>query len=126
MAANNCCLGSESQCWLPHRGAWRWIAVLSTMTSDLSASVIADLMLRDPAKRTAALLLRLSGVRGMSAAKDPFPIPCSQEKLAHLVNLSRNSIMPILHDFASRGYIEVRYGSIVVSNANALLDIIAH
>ena len=43
--------------------AWRWIALLSTMTTDLSAGIVADLLLRDPVKRTAALLLRVAGVR---------------------------------------------------------------
>jgi CRP/FNR family transcriptional regulator, cyclic AMP receptor protein len=107
-------------------GAWRWIAVLSSMTTDLTGGVVADLMLRDPVHRTAALLLRLSGVRGMAAAKEPFPIHLSQEKLAHMVNLSRNSIMPILHDFAQRRYIEIGYGSIVVLNARGLSETIAH
>jgi CRP/FNR family cyclic AMP-dependent transcriptional regulator len=88
--------------------AWRWIAVLSSMTSDLSAGVVGDLMLRDPEKRTAALLLRLSGMRsGVSPCKEPFPIFLSQEKIGLLANLSRNSVMPILHDFAQRGYIRV-------------------
>ena len=106
--------------------AWRWIAPLSSLTTDLTAGIVADLMLRDPVKRCAALLLRLSGVRNaVLPAKEPAAIYLSQEKLGHLANLSRNSIMPILHDFAQRGCIEVGYGSIVVTNVNALTAMIA-
>jgi CRP-like cAMP-binding protein len=91
------------------------------MTTDLAAGVIGDLMLRDPVKRTAALLLRLCGVRSaMSPAKEPFPILLSQEEIGHLANLSRNSIIPILRDFAQRGYIRVDYGTIVITDAQAL------
>ena len=44
-------------------GAWQWIALLSAMTTDLSMGVAVDSLLRDPSQRTAALLLRLAGVR---------------------------------------------------------------
>lgn len=107
--------------------SWRWIAVLASMTLDLSGGVIADLMLRDPTERTAALLLRLSGVRsGVSPAKEPFPIYLSQEKVGHLANLSRNSIIPILRDFVQRGCIVVNYGSIVVTDVSGLSAAISH
>ena len=49
----------------------------------------------------------------------------SQEKLAHLVNLSRNSIIPILGEFQKRGFIEAKYGSIVVSDVKGLAAAIA-
>jgi CRP/FNR family transcriptional regulator, cyclic AMP receptor protein len=101
--------------------AWRWIALLSTMTSDLSAGIIADLMLRDPIKRTAAVLLRVSGVRSnVFASTEPSPVYLSQERLGHLVNLSRNSIIPILRDFVRLGFIEVKYGAILINDVKAL------
>lgn len=101
--------------------AWRWIALQSIMTLELSGGVIADLLLRDPVKRVAALLLRLSGTRSaVFASKEPGPIYLSQEKLAHLVNLSRNSIIPILGDFEKRGFIEARYGTIYVGDVKGL------
>ncbi len=101
--------------------SWRWIAVLSSMTSDLSAGVVADLLLRDPVKRTAALLLRLAGVRSaMFGSAEPSPIYLSQEKLGQLVNLSRNSIRPILHAFVKQRCIEVSYGSILIIDSKGL------
>ncbi len=50
--------------------AWRWVAVLSLFTADLAGGVVADLLLRDPVKRTAALLLRLGGVRSRMFRSD--------------------------------------------------------
>jgi len=106
--------------------AWRWIALLSTMTSDLSAGIVSDLLIRDPVKRTAAVLLRVAGVRShVFVSAEPSPIHLSQERLAHLVNLSRNSIIPILHDFARLGFIEISYGSIVVIDVKGLSSAIS-
>jgi CRP/FNR family transcriptional regulator, cyclic AMP receptor protein len=106
--------------------AWRWIALLSLITADVGAGFAADSLLRDPAKRTAALLLRLAGVRSrLFAAAKPAPIFLSQDKLGQLANLSRNSIGPILRSFVERGCIKLRYGAIVVSNVRALSQTIA-
>jgi CRP-like cAMP-binding protein len=101
--------------------AWRWIALLSTMSSDLAAGIVSDLLLRDPAKRTAAVLLRVAGVRShVFVSAEPSTINLSQERLSHLVNLSRNSIIPILHEFVRLGLIEVKYGSISIVDARGL------
>jgi CRP/FNR family transcriptional regulator, cyclic AMP receptor protein len=102
-------------------GAWRWIALLSTMMTDLAAGILSDLLLRDPVKRTAAVLLRIAGMRShVVVSAEPTPIHLTQEKLAHLVNLSRNSVIPILQDFVRAGFIEVKYGSIAVVDAKGL------
>ncbi|HET9474465.1 MAG TPA: Crp/Fnr family transcriptional regulator [Steroidobacteraceae bacterium] len=106
--------------------AWRWIALLSLFTADLAGGVVADLLLRDPVKRTAALLLRLAGVRSLMFRSDrAAPIYLSQEKLGSLMNLSRNSIIPVLHDFERNGYIEISYGAIQVRNIAGLQGTIA-
>ena len=106
--------------------AWRWIALLSTMSTDLSAGILSDLLLRDPVKRTAAVLLRVAGVRShVYVSASPFPIHLSQERLAHLVNLSRNSVIPILHDFVRLGFIELSYGSIIVIDVKGLSSAIS-
>ena len=102
-------------------GAWRWIALLSAMTTDLSLGVAVDSLLRDPAQRTAALLLRLAGVRSVFfPSKRALPIRLSQERLGQLVNLSRNSMTPILRGFAKHGLIEMGYGSIRIADIAAL------
>lgn len=106
--------------------SWRWIALHCAMTSDLAVGVIADLLLRDPVKRTAALLLRLAGVRSKVFPCDrAAPIYLSQEKLANLVNLSRNSIIPVLHEFERSGYVEIGYGAIRVMDVAGLEATIA-
>ena len=106
--------------------AWRWIALLGAMTTDIAVGVVADLLLRDPVKRTAALLLRLSCVRStVFQSTDPAPIYLSQEKLGSMVNLSRNSIIPVLQDFERQGFIEIHYGSIRVINMDGLTETIA-
>jgi len=106
--------------------AWRWIALMSLMTSDVGAGFAADSLLRDPTKRMAALLLRLAGMRSkLFVAAKPSPILLSQDKLGQLANLSRNSVGPILRRFVARGCIKIRYGAIVVSNVRALSQTIA-
>jgi CRP-like cAMP-binding protein len=106
--------------------AWRWIALMSVMTTELSIGFAADVLMRDPAKRTAAVLLRLAGVRNrVFAASKPAPIYLSQDKLGQLANLSRNSIGPILRRFVARGCIRIRYGAILVTNVRALSQTIA-
>jgi CRP/FNR family transcriptional regulator, cyclic AMP receptor protein len=106
--------------------AWRWVALHCAMTTDIAVGVVTDLLLRDPAKRTAALLLRLAGVRSHVFRSDrPSPIYLSQEKLAQLVNLSRNTIIPLLHEFAQSGCIEIGYGEIRVKNIGGLTEMIS-
>ena len=106
--------------------AWRWIALMSVMTTELSTGFAADVLLRDPAKRTAAVLLRLAGVRNrVFASSKPSPIYLSQEKLGQLANLSRNSVGPILRRFVARGCIRIRYGAILIANVRALSQTIA-
>lgn len=104
-----------------HPGAWQWIAFLSAMTTDLAMGVATDSLLRDPSQRTAALLLRLAGVRStVFVSKLPVSIQLTQEELGRLVNLSRNSVTPILREFVERGLVELGYGSIRISDVAGL------
>jgi CRP/FNR family cyclic AMP-dependent transcriptional regulator len=105
--------------------AWRWIALHCAMTTDIAVGIVTDLLLRDPVKRTAALLLRLAGVRShVFRSERPAPIYLSQEKLGQLVNLSRNTIIPVLHEFERAGCIEIGYGSIRVTDIKGLAEMI--
>jgi CRP/FNR family transcriptional regulator, cyclic AMP receptor protein len=102
-------------------GAWRWISMFSAMTTELAGGVVADLLLRDPKQRTAALLLRLSGMRSIVfRSAQPAPIYLSQEKIGNLVNLSRNSIIPVLHEFERAGFIRIAYGDIRIVDVAGL------
>lgn len=104
---------------------WRWIALLSTMHLDFAMSVAADLLLRDPHKRTAAMLLRLSGFRN-GIFLEPFgvEIQLSHEKLGRLVNLSRNALGPILKKFVDQKLIHMDYRSIQITDHQGLSDVI--
>jgi hypothetical protein len=55
---------------------------------------------------------------------EPVPVRLSQEKLGMLVNLSRNAIGPIIHDFEEKGWLEVRYRAIVVRSVSGLLSVL--
>ena len=102
-------------------GAWRWIAMFSAMTTELASGVVADLLLRDPVKRTAALLLRLAGLRSkVFRSERAAPIYLSQEKVGQLVNLSRNSIIPVLHEFERAGLVKISYGEIRIVDTAGL------
>jgi hypothetical protein len=50
----------------------------------------------------------------VAPAAEPFPILLSQQKIAHLANLSRSSITPIVRGFVNRGQIGLDHGSVVV------------
>jgi len=100
---------------------WRWIALLSTMTTDLALRLASDLMLRAPDQRTAAMLLRLAGLRnGMFLKPHIVPINLSHEKLGILANLSRNAINPILKDFEHKGLVRISYRSIENQDVDGL------
>ena len=91
------------------------------MTTELSVGFVTDSLLTDPAQRLAALLLRLSGMRSIAFQnREPSRVYLSREKLAHLAGLTRNTLIPVLRDFAERGWIEIGYGSILVMNVRAL------
>lgn len=108
------------------QSGWRWIALLSNMITDLVLRLAADLMLRDPEQRTAAMLLRLAGLRnGMFLKPYQVPINLSHEKLGQLANLSRNAIGPILKSFENKAYIRLSYRSIEVVDAAGLSALLA-
>lgn len=105
---------------------WRWIALLSTINTDIALLLAADLLVRDPARRTSAMLLRLAGLRnGKFLPSSQVPINLSHAKLGQLTNLSRNAIGTILKSFEDEGYIAVKYRSIEVKDAARLLALLA-
>jgi len=105
--------------------AWRWIALLAGMLNISAVDRFNEQMLRDPVKRTAATLLRLSGVtRAALWRVEPSPIYLSQQKLALLLAISRTSLLSILADFEKRRYVELQYGSILIANAEGLRGVI--
>ena len=89
-------------------GAWRWIALLSTMQLDLAIGVIDDLLIRSPRRRVAPLLLRLAGARENHFIPQQFAdIHVSQERLAVIPVLSRTALGDMLREFVAAGIIEL-------------------
>ena len=78
---------------------------------ELALGIIADLLLRDHRKRIAASLLRLAGCRaGPVASRGRIEIDASQEDIAIMANVARNTAGLTLREFAAAGLIEVGYG----------------
>jgi CRP/FNR family transcriptional regulator, cyclic AMP receptor protein len=103
-------------------GVWRYFAVLALINSNIAMSAVDDLLIRDPARRCVAGLLRLAGLRNSTGLSPVLhEVDVTQEELAHLSNLSRNATGSVLRDMQKRGFLELAYKSIRILNAAALL-----
>jgi CRP-like cAMP-binding protein len=92
---------------------WRWIALLSAQHTLLALSAADDLLLKDPARRCAALLLRLAGYRAAHPATLPIDVlPLSQNDITEALNMSRSSTGAILRQMEREGSVKLEYGSI--------------
>lgn len=103
--------------------AWRWLSVLPLMQNALAFGILEDLLIRDPKRRCAAILLRLAGCRGPYKDDSPEEVFVTQEVLAEMVNLSRTSLGDVLRAFEAQGYISRRYGRIVI-DADPLIALV--
>jgi CRP-like cAMP-binding protein len=92
---------------------------------DLTVTIAADLMIRDSERRCAAALLRLAGCR-YAGPRDvnPAEVPLTQSELAGAANLSRNSVGTLLQRLATRGFVEVGYGAMIVRTPAALRNFV--
>lgn len=103
--------------------AWRWLAVLPLLQNVIALGTLQDLMLRDPEKRVAAILLRLAGCRGPMASADPDDIFVTQEQLAEMISISRTALGRILRMLQAEGAIARQYGRISIDPPR-LLDLL--
>ena len=97
---------------------YRLIGALSARNTEVTAArVVGDLLITSGRRRLAAVLLRLCGVwEGLP----PAPIPMSQQAIGQLSNLSRERVNGFLRELEMAGCIELRYGSVVVTDPKAL------
>jgi CRP/FNR family cyclic AMP-dependent transcriptional regulator len=88
---------------------------------DIGVTIAADLMIRDSERRCAAALLRLAGCR-YAGPQDvtAVEVPLTQNELAGAANLSRNSVGTMLQRLATRGFVEVGYGTMTVRTPTAM------
>jgi CRP-like cAMP-binding protein len=102
--------------------AWRQLAMLAFIISDLSMCSADDLMIRDPEKRCLAVLARLAGLRhSVDDSPETEDIDITQDEFSHLANLSRNAIGTYLRRFEQEGHIKLGYKNISVLNRDAIL-----
>lgn len=81
---------------------------------ELSGESGADLLLREPAMRVAAALLRLDGRHlGTSSGSRPFEVGPTQKELAVMANVTRTNAGSFLREPAQTGFVEIGYGKIM-------------
>lgn len=95
--------------------AWRWLAVLPLIQVAVAMGTLTDLLIRDPKRRCAAILLRLAGCRGPVTLDEPEEIHVTQEQLSEMMNLSRTALGGILRSFEAERLISRQYGRISIN-----------
>ncbi|MCA3573955.1 MAG: Crp/Fnr family transcriptional regulator [Aestuariivirga sp.] len=106
--------------------AWRYFTGLAEMNSSIAMAAVDDLLIRNPARRCAAVLLRLAGLRN-PVDKTPAvgDVDVTQEELAHLSNLSRSSVGTALRSFQRSGLVDLSYQGIFIRDATSLKAFVA-
>jgi len=96
-----------------HPEIWKGIARLAATNEALALAAADDLLLRDPRKRLAATLLRLSGRRWAFQEMPPLSsIPATQRELSEAANVSRTVISKLMSDFSRIGAVRTDYGQV--------------
>ena len=102
---------------------WTSMALLAVLNGQLAMGVAYDLMLRDPQQRCVATLLRLAGFRhGTPRPMGPVELDLTQSDLAHMTNMSRNSIGAILRGLRDSKLIDVDYGQLIILDPHGLMQ----
>jgi CRP/FNR family transcriptional regulator, cyclic AMP receptor protein len=102
-------------------GFWRWFALLAFEHQRTAVAAVADLMIRDHAKRLVAVLLRLADARTKwPESVGPIEVEASQSDLATMANIARTTANTTLRKLGSAGHVKVTYGRIQVVNPDSL------
>jgi CRP/FNR family transcriptional regulator, cyclic AMP receptor protein len=103
---------------------YRQIGAMSErMVQVAAARIVGDLLISSGQRRLAAILVRLCGVW---EGRPPAPIPLSQQAIGQMSNLSRDRVNRFLQELVGAGCIELRYGSVVVTDPEVLESIAQH
>ncbi|MCX7347459.1 MAG: Crp/Fnr family transcriptional regulator [Alphaproteobacteria bacterium] len=77
----------------------------------------ADLLIQEPRDRLVARLLTLSGLKlGERASHSSCDLPLTQDQLAAMCCLSRNSVNRMLSELEHRGLVQQKYGMVHLSD----------
>lgn len=118
--------GDDLRALLRRRPQWHAeLARDAVYGTDVAMQIAADLLIHNASARCAAVLLRLAGRRWASGpdAELPVEIPASQNELAMLCNVSRNTFSRVLKDLSSRGLLALGYRSLTLNDPARLRDI---
>lgn len=100
---------------------WRVMATAASEYGDVACGALADLLIPDKERRCACTLLRITGLRPPRRSRpDRHDVIVTQSELAAMVNLSRTTLVQILHDFERRGLIEQGYRTLRVADPAAM------
>jgi CRP-like cAMP-binding protein len=107
-----------------HPEGWQFMTGLALEHFNLASQCAADLLIPDSRRRCIAVLLRAAGRRGGDTPGSD-DVGVSQNELAAMSNMSRQTTGNLLRALAAEGYLDLRYRSIVLRDAaglQALLD----
>ena len=94
--------------------AIRRFAQIAIGNLDLALGVVADLMIGQPERRIAAVLVRSAGLQ------DERTVRLSQAELGRLANVSRKLVNRALQRFAAASMVLPRYGAVQILDMQAL------
>lgn len=92
----------------------RRFAHISIINLDLALNVVNDLMIGQPGRRIAAVLLRSAGMKAEPVVR------VSQADLGRMANASRKLVSKALRQFGNSGWVETSYNAIKITNAEGL------
>ncbi|MDW4551003.1 Crp/Fnr family transcriptional regulator [Defluviimonas sp. D31] len=95
-----------------------WIRRFAQMlmaNTGLALQAVDDLLIKDPSRRVAAVLIRCIGWDAEHGS-----LNISQAELGHLSNVSRKVVNRLLGEYAQRGWLITSYNRIEVTNVRAL------
>jgi CRP-like cAMP-binding protein len=98
--------------------SWRYLALLALLDAQTALGAMEDLTIRYEFRRFLAVLLRAGGCR--YGGGETIRMDLSQADLAHMCNLSRNTVGGFLRRQEAEGLIESGYGAIGLREPAAL------
>lgn len=100
---------------------WRVMSTAAMEYGDIAIAAVADLLIQDNVRRCACTVLRITGLRPPRRARpDRRDAMVTQGELAAMVNLSRTTLVQILHQFERGGLIEQGYRELRIVDPVAL------
>jgi CRP-like cAMP-binding protein len=104
-----------------HPGHWRHIALMVDMSNETAMQITVDLAKHNGIARVAATLPRVAGCRIHNPdLPDALVIRVSQEDIAALAVMSRNTLGSYFAELAQHNLIEIGYRSVRLTNPTVL------